>query len=438
MIRGRFPHDSCVTPVAPFLNRRGHSPLLAGPGKWRWVFILAMVFFYLGLMIWPGVFALFGVDHRMGWFLDSYAILASNDAVAAGLNPWEVNPLDPLGRPHVYSHWWLWLSSLGLSREDNFFLGGLFVAAFFAVISWWLRPRSAGAAILCLAVVTAPPVVLAVERGNNDLLIFALLAPVVPMVLSGRRWVRWIAILPLLVATGLKFYPAVAGLVLIVGGERRERAARVCSALVLLVALMISLRPDLEAMNPYVPNPKGLMTLSASHIFIHAGVDEAWAKTAALLSGAVLVAVFRPWRWLQGWSVGDGWRRMEWCMAVLGAVLLTGCFLAGSSYAYRLVYCVLLTPLIWRLATEADVPAKARVFARCSAGLMLFMLWSDMAIIATLNPLVGRMSMEQLLVRADRLAFAAEPPTWAFFLCVSGFLGRFLLDAWDGWRRPAA
>ncbi len=53
---------------------------------------------------WFGMFALFpelyrfvGLRHYGVWFLDTFAILASNDAVARGLDPYAANPLDYLG-----------------------------------------------------------------------------------------------------------------------------------------------------------------------------------------------------------------------------------------------------------------------------------------------------------------------------------------------------
>src|SRR5688500_1933646 len=57
-------------------------------------------------------------EFREIWFMDTTAILAANDAVTAGLDPYASNPLDLLRRPHVYGPAWLHLRHFGLTREN--------------------------------------------------------------------------------------------------------------------------------------------------------------------------------------------------------------------------------------------------------------------------------------------------------------------------------
>lgn len=390
---------------------------------------MAVLGYYLAFAMWPGLFRVVGVSHAQGWFLDSYAILASNDAAAAGLNPYGVNPLDPLGRPHVYSHWWLNLSASGLTREHNFILGTFFVAAFFTAVFWWLRPRTGGEAGWYLLMIAAGPVVLGVERANNDLLMLALLMPVVPMVRSDREWMRWCALIPVAVATTLKFYPAVGALVLLAGENRREVIGRGLMAGAGLVLVGLDVRGDLAKMGDYVPNPDGLMTFGAGQVFAYFGMGKSAAAMCGVLAGVMAMIVLRPWTWFAGWVVADN-DRDAWLAFVLGAVLLTGCFFAGSNYGYRLIYCVLLAPFLWRLMCDAEVPAKVRRMGRVTAGLMIFLLWGDTLAVAILNPLMNAESASRIMWIADQFAIWGEPLVWAFFTCLACFLAVYVREVW--------
>ena len=108
----------------------------------RWcTFVVIPAVYFASFAFYPGLFLIVGVNHYGVWFLDSFAILASNDALARGLDPYGPNALDYFNRPHVYSHWWLGLGKLGLTRADNFWLGLSLVVAFLATVAARLRPR---------------------------------------------------------------------------------------------------------------------------------------------------------------------------------------------------------------------------------------------------------------------------------------------------------
>jgi hypothetical protein len=107
-------------------------------------------------------------------FLDSYAVLATLDAMRAGHDPHAANSLDPLLRYHVYSDWWLALKWTGLGRAQNMFVGVAWVAAFGATAWATARPKSWRESCWLAAVLVSPPVLLAVVRANNDLELYDL------------------------------------------------------------------------------------------------------------------------------------------------------------------------------------------------------------------------------------------------------------------------
>ncbi|MFM9080653.1 MAG: glycosyltransferase 87 family protein, partial [Opitutaceae bacterium] len=161
-------------------------------------------------MNFPRVLPLLGLNTDGRWFIDSAAILAASDAVRTGTDPWLPNPLDAYGRPHCYSGWWLGLAATGLTREDNFLLGSLWGAAVLGSAFLLLRPASVTRAAVVAAALLSPPVLLAVNRANNDLVVFAVLV-------AGLGWLKQDTAPrsgafagAVAIATGLKFYPIVA------------------------------------------------------------------------------------------------------------------------------------------------------------------------------------------------------------------------------------
>jgi hypothetical protein len=108
----------------------------------RLVFVLLSAAGLLGFVSLPWLQRKLGIFDFGRWFLDSLAVLAANDAVMAGIDVEKSNPLDVFGRPHSYSNWWFVLGRLGLGRDDNFIVGGVWVLAFLLVVWASLRPRN--------------------------------------------------------------------------------------------------------------------------------------------------------------------------------------------------------------------------------------------------------------------------------------------------------
>ncbi|MES1194307.1 MAG: hypothetical protein ABUL65_00345, partial [Opitutus sp.] len=131
---------------------------------------------WMACVLWPKILTSLGLAAYGMTYLDSYAILAAVDVVRAGGDPYVVNPLDPLGRWHVYSDWWLALRWLGVGRADNFLVGSSWIAAF--ALSCWLavKPKNLREVGWMAALLLSPPVLLAFLRANNDLVIFVLIA----------------------------------------------------------------------------------------------------------------------------------------------------------------------------------------------------------------------------------------------------------------------
>ncbi|MBL9200735.1 MAG: hypothetical protein JNL39_09530 [Opitutaceae bacterium] len=402
---------------------------VAAPRPWRLLLLAAIAAYATVVIAFPGWLRLLGVNHLGHWFLDAYAILASNDALRAGLDPWGTNPLDPLGRPHVYSHWWLQLEAIGLTRAHTVACGVAVGVLFLAAALARLRPRSVGEWAWFVAVLCAPPVVMGVERANNDLVIFVLLAPVVPCLLSQRPGVRWVAVVLVALASGLKFYPAVAALVLLAGADGAELRRRLVFGGLLLAVVAANVVPDLALIGSRMPRAEGPMTLGASHLLGAGGLRGFAAKAAGFAAvAAVAIAFLRP-KACAGWTPAPELRGAWWGF-VLGAVLLTGCFFTGTSYGYRWVFAVWLAPLLWELPRDAAAPACMRRLARLTAWLLGFALWGDGLFSLASAWFAPGAPIAVAEARGDRFFVLSQPLVWALFACLLVFLAHFAREAW--------
>ena len=383
--------------------------------------------YFVSTAFFPGLLFLAGVNHYGVWFLDSFALLASSDAVTRGLDPYAVNPLDYFHRPHVYSPWWLHLRDLGLTRAQNLPLGFAFVGAFFFAAVVRLRPRSGGEMLWMLAFLCSSPVLLAINRANNDLVVFALLAPVVPCLLSPHRAVRIAAVPLIALAAGLKYYPAIAGVVLLAGDDPREIRRRIVAVVLLLAFVVLSVGPDFVRVAPLLPKAQGLVTFGAANIFEAVGFSAGKAKLAGLGAGALITLL--SWRstTFAGWRI-DPAERGAWLSFILGAALLTGCFLTGTNFAYRWVFALWMAPLLWRLPREVAAPVALRRFARLTGWLTIMALWADPMVSSGLTLIRGRVPVATIGRWADTYFLFEQPVTWALFACLLAFLVHFVRE----------
>lgn len=375
------------------------------------VLILAVLAGYCLLALQPAWRRRLGLIDEGMWFLDSYAILASSDARQAGLDPAQPNPLDVYHRPHSYSNWWFLLGKLGLSRQDNFLVGGSWVLVFLGLGLMVLRPRTFREAGVGGMVLLAPPVLLAVNRANNDLVVFILLAIGLLCLRDSRPWRLAVFAALLVLATGLKFYPIVAGAALLLVRPAGRRLKAVALTVLAGGVVLASVWADFQ--RAVILAPTEVYTFGAPIIFR----DLGWTGRAPLLAGVALLGL-AAWTCVRrGWLVrlddaaGDFRER---CAFVAGAALLVGCFLAGISYSYRLVFMIFLVPLLWR---QISTP-----IGKGTGLLLLATLWLDGLYCLGANILIGPMPLPELVHYQLVWRFVTQPIVWAAMILLAGSL----------------
>ena len=383
-----------------------------------WVLAVIVAAGYLTAVHFPRLLALLGLNTDGRWFIDSAAILAAADAVRAGADPWLPNPLDLYGRPHCYSGWWLALAETGLTREDNFLVGLLWAAAFLGSAFLVLRPATTGDALVAAAALLSPPVLLAVNRANNDLVVFALVAAGVA-VLKRDTPPRNAAFAGAVVfATGLKFYPLTAAAAFLLRNPRARAWRLTLLAGAAAVAALATASVD-RALGT-IPAPGGLHTFGASVALELLGLHGPAARLGAalMLAGLAAACALRGHAPKPPETRDAGPAQFAY---VSGVVLLAGCFLAAGNYAYRLVFALLLIP---HLAS----PTAGRG-GRVTLVLLLSVLWLDGLYCLAHNASLGPRPPADLAA-GDRLWLATtQPVVWVTIALLTASLFPLLRSA---------
>lgn len=378
--------------------------------------LLAVVFAAFRFQWSWGLFDLFSFRPP---YADTIALLAAGQARHAGLDVYAPNPFDPMRRPHVYGPGWLVSGALGLTVGDAKWLGPLLIAAFVVAAALVLAPRRWRDLGVVFALFCTPPVMLGIDRANNDLVVFLLLAAGA-WLLARSQFCRALGGAIIGLAATLKMYPFAALPVLALGTGKR-RAALLLAGVVSAgcVAVLWIWRNDYRMALSLTPNPQtvfayGLMVTTLTWRSL-AGFHT-WFVVGLLAGGSLGLAALAP-RARRLWTCvpADGFSAFAF---LAGAACWIFCFLAAMNLPYRLVL-LLLPARLW--LEQVDAPAD-RGTARVQLWLWAIVGWlqfpkQSWALIAQSDPhvtipawkwLVGLCGVEQALLIVLTVALAVS------------------------------
>jgi hypothetical protein len=367
--------------------------------------------------LWPQLLVMLGIYDYGRYYLDSYAVLAALDALRAGADPHAANPLDALMRNHVYSDWWLALRWLGLTREHNFLVGTVWAGAF-AVTAWTTaRPRNWSEAGWLAALLLSPPVLLAVNRANNDLVIFVVLAGCGVAATASFWWRQLFAVACLALATGLKYFPAPAALAFLWVRPVRRMPAVLLAALLLVALALASVWTELD---------RGRFTVGSGVHVMGAPLwwrDLGWKDAESALPGVIVLAAGAAVLALGRLTAGLASRGepRERFRAALGAMVVLTCFAVGVNFSYRWIFIIWPALWLWRQAGDASRSSRQRLAARLACGLIGLCVWLDGALCVVVNLLPPR---GQPWIDHVQLVFRqwTQPLHWLLMMLLAGWL----------------
>lgn len=307
-----------------------------------------------GGLVLLGVLFLFSVAtvplHKIGVpvetlsFADLRPILGAGESIESGFDPMVENPGDPWGRVMNYPRIWLVLPALGLTQNHVQWVGFSFMLLFglgmLMITDTGMKRGDAWKILLC---VFSPALLLAFERGNNDLFIFFCCCFVVFLANRGEKF-RILAYLSFFIPFIFKLF-SVFGLVFLVR-ETRRRFFVIGFLFLALAVFYIWLNfEDLQLILSGTPHDS---SYSYGVDVFPIWINSRWegfgffAQTIAYmlafgcLVGSVFLAAKSPSITLSDGVCADAFR--------IGSAIYTGSYMLGSNWDYRLMFLILTVP----------------------------------------------------------------------------------------------
>jgi hypothetical protein len=305
--------------------------------------------------IWPYL----GVGRAPTLFFDARNVAAAADCWALGYDPLIENPCDPTGRVMNYPRVWVLLHYVGLTQDRTVLFGWIVVALFVLSLLLLLGRLSIKQGVVVAFAVTSPAVMFAIERGNMDLLLFAVFVAAVFAWKARERLSPLLSPALIVAAAIAKLYAAFALPAYAFTGERRVRWALPAAIAVLGVYVALTIddfRAVLSAREGGRTGSYGARILIGYLYHLVSPGEWLHGNLLAQAIAILLLGVFAvaAWIWARRrlpWPAGVAQGSPELLAFHLGALTYLGTFALRRNGDYRLVFLLLTLPLLFQLAS---------------------------------------------------------------------------------------
>lgn len=290
----------------------------------------------------PQAWAALGMPALSPDFADTRTITHSIDLVSSGGNPYADVSFDPWHRLYNYPPVWLELRHFGIRSATTEWLAGFFTATFFCSCFLLFRARNWITAGIIFLALLSWPVLFALERGNCDLLIFAILtAGALWTGLGGKPVSTLKQTVLIVVLTILKIYPVVLVLAMLRNRKMIWKAS--AAALLAVLALVASSGSNLTAALRNTPK-ETYLSFGSFPLVKQLGAPHRWPVAVSLAVIGLLIGVLRRDPITRGFPRIDLYSGRGF-LAAAGLTIYGFAFFWGSSFDYRLIF--LLCPLMY-------------------------------------------------------------------------------------------
>ncbi len=292
-------------------------------------------------------------------FGDMRVITAAYECIRKGYNIFQENPCDPWGRAINYPPIWYAPAAIGIDQSNTAILGITIGFLFFAFTFLLIRKINYFEAIIYSFILLSPSIMLAVERGNNDLIIYSLLAVSLLLLSHENILSRGLSYSLIVFAATLKLFPIFA-IAALLKERRRVVLAIAPFTLGVFITYIFFTLDDLKFVNSVTPRA-ALMSygnmvffdLISLH-FDRIGIDLPRNIGFLFFYTSILfilvlswVLVKRRYRFYQNEQEQLATPYIDEFR--IGACIYLGTFILGNNWDYRLIFLIFTIPqiLVW-------------------------------------------------------------------------------------------
>jgi hypothetical protein len=328
------------------------------------------------------VLRLLGVEPFSFPFLDAHAVLAAAECGRQGIDVYWSNPCDALGRPHAYSPLWLAIMPAHLGVDATWWVGASL--GVLVILSWSivLRPRTPKELLILGSAAISSMAVYALERANNDLVVF-LLVVCGGIMFAAPRPLRLLAYGPFVAGGLLKYYPFV--LLVLLARENRRDALIVAAATGFALGIFgVAFGAELRTALANIPAASSYFTDAFSARNLPFGFAEALGdgmsrtfialSLLAILTGLAIARMLRTVRLIEREKLD--WAAREAQFLVIGSLVIGACFFTAQNVDYRGIFLLpVISGLVFLHRVVKDREVR-RFFGQMIAA-VLFAMWEE-------------------------------------------------------------
>ncbi|MEY4572652.1 MAG: hypothetical protein RLZ10_1900 [Bacteroidota bacterium] len=305
-----------------------------------------------------------GIDfipwHMSIAFADLITITNTADCNCVFNNPYLNGSCDPWGRLYNYPRIWLSVFSfLKLGKSSTIYIGFLYVIFFTFCASKLNLGRSNKSLLFIFVLLISPPVLLLLERGNNDVLVFSGIILTYYGIKANQNLPEnlrlYLPIIIFFILGVLKLYPFILIITILFEKLTLTKKTAIMLLFVMLSCLYIFyIKDDLKLILKNTPNPSDMAYGRMVKFWIFNYSLELRHKISIILTSIVImIALLTQFLFSKmQFAASDTINNSETWLFLCGASIYIGTFLIGNNYIYRIVFLLLCLPNLFSLVRQ--------------------------------------------------------------------------------------
>lgn len=313
----------------------------------RWLVVFAVILFFSLILYINNYYGGYQIALKnfgilsVPYFVDLRILLCGIEAMRIGFNPYEYICFDGIAYYNYPRSWYLFTYFSFIKLENLFFIGFSIIVFFYCSIIFFIGKISFRESLFYILVLCSPAVLLGLERGNSDLIvfIFCLFAS------SNNFRLNFILITSL---TLLKIYPLGAILSFINKDMKVKYLLRyLFSFAIILIIYVFYNYNDLLTVSSKTPRPfwEHSYGLAALPLMVYKYIGYYKTLIFMIFIGMNLIFSFfmfrKLWIYANGLSISQSSHGYSY---LIGSAIFVVSFLIGSNWEYRLVFLILTIP----------------------------------------------------------------------------------------------